>query len=117
VPDERMYMCYPVGEGNHGRRRHGPAWRDHRSSLARDRATLTRIVIAPVALDYENVLPRIPIPVQKMLLRLLAFLGWLLGYEASYPEYGDDRKDARMKQKQVLLTKKGWAGGARGRGE
>jgi NADPH:quinone reductase-like Zn-dependent oxidoreductase len=45
--------------------------------------------------------------VQKMLLRLLAFLGRLLGYEASYPEYGDDRKDTGMKQKQVLLTKKG----------
>jgi hypothetical protein len=40
-------------------------------------------------------------------LTVAGVLGWLLGYEASYPEYGDDRKDARMKQKQVLLTKKG----------
>src|SRR3712207_9380357 len=25
----------PYGEGNYGRHRHGPAWRDHRPSLAR----------------------------------------------------------------------------------
>src|SRR5215210_4578425 len=31
------------GEGNHGRHRHGPAWRDHRSSLATDRAAAARI--------------------------------------------------------------------------
>jgi NADPH:quinone reductase-like Zn-dependent oxidoreductase len=40
-------------------------------------------------------------------LTVAGVLGRLLGYEVSYPEYGDDRKDTRMKQKQVLLTQKG----------
>lgn len=67
----------------------------------------TPLVMAPVVLEYENFLPRIPIPVQKVLFRPLALLGRLLGYKASYPEYGDDRKDTEMKQKQVLLTEIG----------
>jgi transposase len=33
----------PYGEGDHGRHRHGPARRDHRPSLARDRAALARV--------------------------------------------------------------------------
>lgn len=65
------------------------------------------LIMAPVVLEYENFLPGIPIPVQKVLFRPLALLGRLLGYRSSYPEYGDDRKDTAMKQKQVLLTQVG----------
>jgi hypothetical protein len=47
-------------------------------------------LMAPVVYEYENYLPRIPIPVQKVLFRVLPFVGRLLGYRASYPRYSDD---------------------------
>lgn len=40
-------------------------------------------------------------------LTVAGVLGVAARHEAGYPEYGDDRKDTGMKQKQVLLTKKG----------
>jgi hypothetical protein len=40
--------------------------------------------MAPVALEHENFLPGMPIPVEEMLLRLLAFLGRLLGMRQAF---------------------------------
>ncbi len=51
---------------------------------------------ALIVTEYENYLARPPVPVQKLLFGALAFVGRLLGYRASYPEYSDDtRKDRR----------------------
>ncbi|WP_166394991.1 cupin domain-containing protein [Rubrobacter marinus] len=56
--------------------------------LVRDRVP-SPLMMAPIAVEYENWLAGPPIPLQKLLLPPLALLGRLLGYRASYPDYGD----------------------------
>ncbi len=46
---------------------------------------------ALIVTEYENYLSRPPILVQKIVFRPLAFLGHLLGYQASYAEYSGER--------------------------
>lgn len=48
------------------------------------------LMMAPVIVEFENWLAGLPVPAQRALFRPLALLGGLLGYRASYPEYGDD---------------------------
>lgn len=47
------------------------------------------LMMAPVALAGEVFLPKIPIPVQRVIFGALAFLGRFLGYRPSYPRYSD----------------------------
>ena len=46
---------------------------------------------ALIVTEYENYLAGMPVTVQKLLFRPLAFVGRLLGYRSSYPRYSDDR--------------------------
>lgn len=45
---------------------------------------------ALIVTEYENYLAGIPMAIQKILFRPLAFVGKLLGYRASYSRYSDD---------------------------
>lgn len=47
------------------------------------------LMMAPVALAGEVFLPKIPIPLQKVIFGVLAFLGRFFGYRSSYPRYSD----------------------------
>lgn len=61
--------------------------------LARDGRTNERGVpnlwqLAVIASQADNYLAAIPVPVQKGLFKVIAPVGKLMGYKASYPEYG-----------------------------
>jgi mannose-6-phosphate isomerase-like protein (cupin superfamily) len=67
--------------------------RDGRFPVEGERRPPTPLQGALIVVEYGNYLAKPPIPVQKALFRPLALLGRLLGYRASYPEYGDDRPE------------------------
>ena len=47
---------------------------------------------ALILTEYDFFMAGMPIPLQRLIFRPLAFLGRRLGYKASYPRYSDDKQ-------------------------
>lgn len=55
------------------------------------------LLMAPILVEYENWMAGPPVPLQKLLLAPLAFLGRRLGYPPRYPRYSEDRPERRKR--------------------
>jgi len=64
--------------------------RDGRLAPGKPQAAL---LMAPVILEHENWLVGPPIPLQKVLFKILALGGRPFGYRAVYPRYSDDEME------------------------
>lgn len=64
--------------------------RDGKSPVEGEKKSPNPFQGALILTEYDFYMAGMPITMQKIIFRPLAFVGRLLGYRASYPRYSDD---------------------------